>query len=120
MGGRQAGRNPGAAGRDDAPVRITTAAESPAKDLRNRQRRYLVSMAIRTVCVVGAVMVGPGPLRWVLVAGAVFLPYVSVVFANATDHKDDAYRLPEADHGFRALDEATRPPRDQGGGRADG
>ncbi len=39
-----------------------------------RQRRYVISMAIRTVCFVAAVAVGPGWLRWVLVAGAVFLP----------------------------------------------
>ena len=40
-------------------------------------------MGLRTVCFVGAVVVGPGILRWVLVVGAVFLPYVAVVLANA-------------------------------------
>ncbi len=44
--------------------------------------RYAISMAIRTVCVVLAVVVD-GPLRWVFVAGAVLLPYVAVVLANA-------------------------------------
>ncbi|KRF17123.1 hypothetical protein ASG90_07300 [Nocardioides sp. Soil797] len=63
-------------------VRITTAAPTRAQDIAARQRRYLVSMAIRTVCFVGAVAVGPGWLRWVLVAGAVLLPYLAVVFAN--------------------------------------
>ena len=37
----------------------------------------------------------PGVLRWVLVAGAVLLPYVAVVFANATNHKDDGFALRE-------------------------
>ena len=77
----------------DDPVRITTAASSKAEEIRHRQRRYLFSMAVRTLCFVGAVVVGPGWLRWVLVAGAVFLPYVAVVFANAADNRDDGFSL---------------------------
>ena len=69
--------------RDHAsPVRITTAATSRAEDIRHRQRRYLLSMLIRTLCFVGAV-VADGWLRWVLVAGAFVLPYVAVVMANS-------------------------------------
>jgi hypothetical protein len=41
-----------------------------------------MSMAIRTVCFLGAI-VTTGWLRWTLVAGAVLLPYVAVVMANA-------------------------------------
>ena len=74
-------------------MRITTAPMSAADDIAGRQRRYLISMAIRTACVVGAVAVGPGVLRWVLVAGAVLLPYVAVVFANAGNHKGDGFTL---------------------------
>ena len=82
-------------------VRITTAATSRNDDIAARQRRYVVSMAIRTVCFVAAVVVGPGWLRWVLVAGAVLLPYVAVVMANAASTKSD---------GFALLDgEADRP-----------
>lgn len=44
-------------------------------------------MGIRTACFVLAI-VTDGPLRWVLVAGAVFLPYVAVVLANATDRRE--------------------------------
>ena len=83
------------ASRDSHSVRITTAPMSAADDIAGRQRRYLISMAIRTACVIGAVAVGPGPLRWVLVAGAVLLPYVAVVFANAGNHKDDGFLLRE-------------------------
>jgi hypothetical protein len=39
-------------------------------------------MAIRTVCVVLAVVVD-GWLRWIFIAGAVVLPYVAVLMANA-------------------------------------
>ena len=76
----------------DHPVRVTTAPLSRADELRGRQRRYLISMGIRTVCFVGAV-VADGVLRWVLVAAAVLLPYVSVVFANTEGRRDDGYLL---------------------------
>ncbi|WP_310530261.1 DUF3099 domain-containing protein [Nocardioides sp.] len=79
--------------RDSHSVRITTAPTSVADDIAGRQRRYLISMAIRTACVVGAVAVGPGLLRWVLIAGAVLLPYVAVVMANAGNRKDDGFDL---------------------------
>ena len=75
-------------------VRITTARSSAADDMRSRQRRYLVSMSIRTVCFVAAVAVGPGVLRWVLVAAAVFLPLFAVVMANAGDTRNDGFSLP--------------------------
>jgi hypothetical protein len=84
-------------GRDDAPVRITTAATSPHEDISARQRRYVISMTIRTLCFLGAVVVGAGWLRWVLVAGAVLLPYVAVVMANATGTKSDDMELRDAD-----------------------
>lgn len=79
-------------------VRITTAATSREEEIAGRQRRYVISMTIRTVCFLAAVMVGPGWLRWVLVAGAVLLPYVAVVLANATDQRSDAFALPESPH----------------------
>ena len=83
------------ASRDSHSVRITTAPTSRADDIAGRQRRYLISMAIRTAWVVGAVVAGPGVLRGVLVAGAVLLPYVAVVFANAGNNKDDGFDLRE-------------------------
>ena len=61
---------------------ITGAQTGLTEDLDRRTRTYLISMGIRTVCFVGAV-IAHGPLRWLLVAGAVLLPYLSVVFANA-------------------------------------
>ena len=76
-------------------VRITTARTSAADDMRSRQRRYAVSMTIRMVCFFAAVAVGPGVFRWVLVAAAVFLPFVAVVIANAGDQRDDGFRLPD-------------------------
>lgn len=43
-------------------------------------------MAIRTVCFVGAV-IATGPLRWGLLVGAIFLPYIAVVLANSPARK---------------------------------
>ncbi len=71
------------------PVNITSARTSHSEDLHKRQVRYLMSMGIRTVCFVLAI-VTDGPLRWMLVAAAVFLPYIAVVLANATDRRTEA------------------------------
>jgi hypothetical protein len=71
-------------------------------------------MAIRTVCFIAAVAVGPGVLRWVLVAAALLLPYVAVVMANAVTTKDDGFDLPggyvrELDAGPPAPEEDPGP-----------
>lgn len=66
---------------EDVPT-ITSARRALHEDVDQRTHRYLVSMGIRTACLVLAVVV-EGPLRWVFLAGAIFLPYVAVVFANA-------------------------------------
>lgn len=89
-------------------VRITTAATSRDDDIAARQRRYVFSMAIRTLCFVGAIVVGPGVLRWVLVAGAVLLPYVAVVMANAAATKSDGFALMDGGSGHRELPTATQ------------
>lgn len=61
---------------------ITEAKVGISDDQKGRQRRYLIGMSLRTVCFVGAT-IAQGTLRWVLIAGAVFLPYFAVVIANA-------------------------------------
>jgi hypothetical protein len=79
--------------RSERPVRITTAAASREEDIRHRQRRYVISMGIRTVCFVAAVIVGHGWLMWVLIVAALLLPYVAVVMANAASSKSDDFAL---------------------------
>jgi hypothetical protein len=77
------GRLGGRRGRKQETVyQITGARKGVRDDVNSRTRRYLLSMGLRTACFVGAVVVGAGPLRWVLIVGAVVLPYFSVVFAN--------------------------------------
>jgi len=77
----------------DQAVRITTASTSRNVDIAARQRRYLLSMSLRTICFVGAIVVGDGWLRWVLVAGALVLPYIAVVMANASATRSDGFGL---------------------------
>jgi len=61
---------------------ITSAPKSLRSDLAGRQRRYLISMIIRTVCFLLTVAL-PSPYRWFALAGAMILPYIAVVVANA-------------------------------------
>ena len=100
-------------GHGDA-VRITTAATSRNDEIAARQRSYVVSMGIRTVCFIGAVAVGPGWLRWVLVAAAVLLPYVAVVMANAVTTKSDDFALRGAPEGRPELPEGTETAAPRG------
>jgi len=61
---------------------ITSAQKSLSTDQPGRQRRYFISMMVRTVCFILTVIL-PSPFRWFALAGAVFLPYIAVVVANA-------------------------------------
>ncbi len=100
--------------RGDDAVSITDAPMSHSQELHGREVRYLISMGIRTACFVAAILIS-GPLRWVLVAGAVFLPYIAVILANAGGRRapQDAMVRPEP---FGAL--GPRP--DPGAGEASG
>jgi len=61
---------------------VTSVGESLTKDQSARQRKYFVSMMIRTICFIAAVIL-PNPWRWVALFGAVTLPYIAVIAANA-------------------------------------
>ena len=61
---------------------ITAARRPHQDDVNERMLRYLVSMSIRTVCFV-LVLVTPDPWRWFFAVGAIVLPYVAVIIANA-------------------------------------
>lgn len=75
------------------PVQVITGARrAHSDDLDARVHRYLISMAIRTVCVVLAVVVDGWP-RWVFAVGAVGLPYVAVVLANARGGRGEGSAL---------------------------
>jgi Protein of unknown function (DUF3099) len=78
-------RRPASLGRRSSrePVyQITGARRGLRDDVDWRTRRYAISMTVRTVCFVLAV-VAHGWLRWVLMFLALVLPYLAVVFANS-------------------------------------
>jgi hypothetical protein len=61
---------------------ITGAPASLTRDQAGRQKRYFISMMIRTGCFILTVLL-PSPWRWFALLGAVTLPYFAVVIANA-------------------------------------
>ena len=61
---------------------ITSVAVPLSVDQAQRYRRYLMSMAIRSVCFVGSVLTH-GWQRWTFFVGALVLPWIAVVIANA-------------------------------------
>ncbi|MFE5793471.1 DUF3099 domain-containing protein [Streptomyces sp. NPDC056503] len=65
--------------------RITGARQGLADDVRGRQRRYVISMGVRTLSVIAAAVLWNVERHVAVVALAlgVLLPYIAVVIANA-------------------------------------
>jgi hypothetical protein len=63
-------------------------------DVRGRQRRYIISMSVRTVSFILFVALWnvSRPLGWIALALGLLLPYVAVVVANAG--RENAPKLP--------------------------
>jgi len=65
---------------------ITSASSGHSDNIGSRELRYGISMGIRTLCFVGAVVAWQtigGWVPWVLIVAALVLPYTSVILANA-------------------------------------
>lgn len=67
-------------------VHLVTQAQRPmSEDIRYRQSRYLIMMGIRVVCFLIAILMYAAHLRWLILipaVGAIFIPYIAVIFAN--------------------------------------
>jgi Protein of unknown function (DUF3099) len=74
--------------KEPAPVRITTATRSRREDIALRQRRYLISMGIRTVCFLLAVVSIGHWWLWLFIAASFVLPTVAVIVANSNSAPD--------------------------------
>ena len=75
------------------PVLVTTAGKSPSQERRERERRYLLTMGLRVLCFVAAIVlfaVGPRWAGFVAAAGSLVLPWVAVVAANAAPRRTPA------------------------------
>ena len=67
-------------------VHLVTQAQRPmSEDIKYRQSRYLIMMGIRVVCFLIAIRMYAAHLRWLILipaVGAIFIPYIAVIFAN--------------------------------------
>jgi hypothetical protein len=104
--------------------RITGARTGLDEDIRGRQRRYVISMSVRTVAVILAVLLWDvtRPVAVVALVLGFILPYVAVVIANAG--RENAPSMPSTfvsgetrraltsreEHPGRHPDEAAPPP----------
>lgn len=69
---------------------ITGVPRSLTEDVHHREVRYLISMGIRTACLILAVVSPWVPLRVLFLIGALVLPYIAVVAANAGRETSEA------------------------------
>jgi hypothetical protein len=84
---------------------ITGAQRGLSQEQTGRTRRYLFSMGVRTACVLLAIVV-PGWPKWIFIAGAVVLPYLAVVIANAGRENDEPGQMGLSTAQQRALPSA--------------
>jgi Protein of unknown function (DUF3099) len=95
-------------------VHLVTQAQRPlSEDIRYRQHRYLLMMAIRTICFGAAVIMFVNHLGWLVAipaAGAIFIPYIAVVFANGGREPNNTRGFME----YRQHLPARPQPPDQG------
>ena len=85
------------------PLRITSASRPHSEDIRGREKRYLISMGIRTLCFLLAVLFMGHWVMWVFLAASIFLPYVAVVLANGGASPDPGASGHEYRPDLRAL-----------------
>lgn len=103
------------------PTSVTDAQEAADKDYRQRVKRYTISMIIRVVCLLLA-FVFTGWLRWVMLGGAVVLPYIAVVIANSRNERLYHYDMAGMQDPAKPTlspDAAQRPSTWQENGEAD-
>ncbi len=75
--------------RNDTDVHsISDVQESHTDEMRSRMIKYSISMGIRLICLILVFFV-EGWLMWVVIAGAVLLPYFAVIFANGGSDTSD-------------------------------
>ncbi len=74
--------------KDPEPIRITSASHGRSADVAGRERRYLISMAVRTACFLLAVVFAGTAWMWFFIIGSFLLPPVAVVMANAQAKTD--------------------------------
>lgn len=95
---------------DPGHVYSVTSARTPLSvDQAWRYRRYIISMSVRISCFIATILTA-GWLRWTFFVGALVLPWVAVVIANAG--RENAEGAADAlQHSPWALEDGTDTPR---------
>jgi hypothetical protein len=97
---------------------VTQARRSRSEDISYRQRRYLLMMGIRALCFVISVVLYINHFGWLAAipaAGAIFIPYFAVVFANGGREPDSVRGFMEYRPNVPATRDSARPPQANGG-----
>jgi hypothetical protein len=71
---------------------VTQARRPMSEDISYRQHRYLIMMGIRVLCFAVALVLYVEHMRWLILVpaiGAIFIPYIAVVFANGGREPDN-------------------------------
>ncbi len=85
----------------------TSLPRAPRDEASSRLVKYAITMSIRTVCFILMAVVQPfGWWTWAFAVGAIFLPYVAVVFANVGEDEHEVRAIPPE----RALAQPTTEP----------
>lgn len=71
-------------------VSVTSVRRALTEDIEGRSRRYMFSMIVRIICFVLMLIIPSWPIRIALAIGAVIIPAVAVLVANAGREKGDA------------------------------
>lgn len=87
--------------------RITDAPRPLREDISARSRNYIISMSIRILCFIPAIIF-TGWLRWVFFAAALILPFIAVMFANEGKARQEE-PLPPVTHPRRELPSEESP-----------
>jgi hypothetical protein len=93
-----------------------------SEDIAYRQHRYLIMMAIRTVCFAIAIIMFVNHLGWLTAipaVGAIVIPYFAVVFANGGREPDNVRGFMEYRQNLPARRE-PEDPSDHASGRPSG
>ncbi|MDO4919702.1 DUF3099 domain-containing protein [Kocuria sp.] len=77
---------------------MTSAADPHTADISHRMKVYSAQMAVRIVCIIGAILIDNIWVRVLLVLGAALLPWFAVMLANKgadrSERTGSAYRPP--------------------------
>ncbi|WP_127793452.1 DUF3099 domain-containing protein [Agromyces sp. LHK192] len=92
---------------------ITTLPPSPEDERRARMIKYTITMSIRVLCIF-LMLFAQGWWLAVCAAGAIFLPYIAVVFANVGGGRGGAVERP----GGLVLVDGAHQPADQDADRS--